>query len=91
MSTVKLLGRIVAPEHLSGIPSAKDLHDHTYGINSDPLTRFAIVLSALIHDADHPGVSNLQLIKEDSPMAHAYKNKSVAEQNSVDLCWNLLL
>ena len=27
------------------------LHDHTYGITSDPLTQFACMFSALIHDA----------------------------------------
>jgi len=31
------------------------LHDHTYGITSDPLTLFASIFSALIHDVDHPG------------------------------------
>ena len=28
--------------------AGEDLHDHTYGITSDPLTQFAVVLSALI-------------------------------------------
>ena len=32
---------------------ASTLHDHTYGITSDPLTQFALVFSALIHDVDH--------------------------------------
>jgi hypothetical protein len=32
------------------------LHDHTYGITSDPLTQFAVVFAALIHDVDHTGV-----------------------------------
>jgi len=26
------------------------LHDHTYGITSDPMTQFACVFAALIHD-----------------------------------------
>ena len=67
------------------------LHDHTYGITSDPLTQFSCVLSALIHDADHTGVPNTQLVKEGHAIAHAYKNKSVAEQNSIDLAWELLM
>lgn len=48
------------------------------------------MISALIHDVDHPGVPNSQLIKENSKVAAFYKNKSVAEQNSVDLAWDLL-
>jgi hypothetical protein len=47
--------------------------------------------TALIHDADHPGVPNAQLVKEKTDTAIVYKNKSVAEQNSVDLAWNLLM
>ena len=98
MSVVKLLSRIVAPQDVTletGGHSDKDLastlHDHTYGITSDPLTQFACVLSALIHDADHPGVPNATLVKEGTDVAKHYNNKSVAEQNSVDLCWNLLM
>ena len=88
MSVVKLLSRIVAPPDLDlegenvtnekkRIKSiASKLHDHTYGITSDPLTQFAVVLAALIHDVDHPGVPNTQLVKEETEMAKRYKNKS---------------
>jgi hypothetical protein len=93
MSVVKLLSRIVAPDigEETGKDMASTLHDHTYGITSDPLTQFAGVFSALIHDADHTGVPNTQLNLENSTLAKVYKNKSVAEQNSVDLCWDLLM
>ena len=89
LSVCKLLNRIVAPD----VDECNDrtLHDHTYGITSDPLTRFAVVFAALIHDADHSGVPNNQLVKEKSTVAAVYKNKSVAEQNSVDICWDLLM
>lgn len=70
---------------------ASELHNYTYGITSDPLAQFGIIFSALIHDVDHWGVSNAQLIKEGAPMADKYKGKSVAEQNSVDLAWDLLM
>lgn len=57
MSVVKLLSRIVVPadidyENLGMDKIASTLHDHTYGITSDPLTQFACVFSALIHDVD---------------------------------------
>ena len=50
-----------------------------------------MVLSALVHDIDHPGVPNNQLIKEKPRLAEYYNNKSMAEQNSVDLAWTLLM
>lgn len=34
---------------------ALKLHDHTSSTTSDPLTQFAVVLSALMHDVDRPG------------------------------------
>ena len=41
--------------------------------------------------SDHVGVSNAQLVKEGVPIAAKYKERSVAEQNSLDLSWNLLM
>jgi hypothetical protein len=70
---------------------ASTLHDHTYGITSDPLTQFAVVFSALIHDVDHQGVPNTTLVNEKTPLAVLYNNKSVTEQNSLDLAWDLLM
>jgi class 3 adenylate cyclase len=100
MSVVKLLGRITAPQKQEISPDSPEesretelssLHDHTYGITSDPLTQFACVFAALIHDVDHPGVPNTQLVKENVNIAAVYQGKSVAEQNSVDLAWNLFM
>eukprot|EP00538_Stauroneis_constricta_P012395 CAMPEP_0119571056 /NCGR_PEP_ID=MMETSP1352-20130426/43927_1 /TAXON_ID=265584 /ORGANISM="Stauroneis constricta, Strain CCMP1120" /LENGTH=1560 /DNA_ID=CAMNT_0007620735 /DNA_START=72 /DNA_END=4756 /DNA_ORIENTATION=- len=92
MSVSKLLSRIVAPDIVGSKEDLEEtLHDHTYGITSDPLTQFAVVLSALVHDADHSGVSNMQLIKEDHKLAEIFNNKSVAEQNSVVLAWEKLM
>jgi 3'5'-cyclic nucleotide phosphodiesterase len=89
MSVAKLMSRIGAPDQ--EFMNGNERHDHTYGITFDPLTQFACVFAALIHDADHSGVPNSQLVKEKTELAHAYKNKSVAEQNSVNLAWNLLM
>ena len=90
MSVIKLMSRIVAPSD-EELDQDKKLHDNSYGITSDPLTQFACAFSALIHDVDHTGVSNAQLIKENNPLCIAYKNKSIAEQNSVNLAWDLLM
>lgn len=94
MSVMKLLARIVAPSDMDFKDrdgAMTTLHDHTYGITSDPLTQFSCVLSALIHDAAHYGVANAQLIKENDALALKYKNQSIAEQYSLDLCWSLLM
>mmetsp|Transcript_34534 Transcript_34534/g.54014 ORF Transcript_34534/g.54014 Transcript_34534/m.54014 type:complete len:1188 (-) Transcript_34534:311-3874(-) len=95
MSVSKLLSRIVAPDEVLNQDDnsnlASNLHDHTYGITSDPLTHFAVVLSALIHDTDHLGVSNFQLIKEDHKLAKFFKAKSIAEQNSIVVAWDRLM
>ena len=91
-SVSKLLSRILAPKLGANVnKNDKLLHDHTYGITSDPLTQFACIFSALIHDAEHEGVPNTQLVKEETALAAKYKNQSVAEQNSVDVGWNLLM
>lgn len=60
MSVTKLLSRIIAPDgkNLGGKDDevgnvAARLHDHTYGITSDPLTQFACIFAALIHDGTY--------------------------------------
>jgi hypothetical protein len=94
MSCLKFLSRVVSPqiEDASGDADlTKKVHDTTYGITSDPLIRFSAVFSAMIHDCDHPGVPNAQLEKEDHELSCLYHNKSSAEQNSVEICWSLLM
>jgi 3'5'-cyclic nucleotide phosphodiesterase len=76
---------------LKATTSKQDLHDYTYGITSDPMTQFACAWAALIHDVDHSGVTNAQLIKENPALSAMYKNRSIAEQNSFDLSFNLLM
>jgi len=96
MSASKLLNRIVIPEDVnyqrkSAKAIASDLHDYTYGITSDPLTQFTVLFCALIHDVEHAGVSNSQLGAENPAMADKYRNRSLAEQNSVDVAWDTLM
>jgi len=105
MSVSKFLKRIVTPklelEKLKTSENANNaattaeqiashLHDYTHGLTSDPITIFAIVFSALIHDVDHRGISNMQLMKEEPAMASTFRNQSIAEQNSLDISWELL-
>lgn len=98
MSTQKFLQRIVTPD-IEGVDLeqanrtgnlASELYMYTHGI-TDPLTLFGILFSALVHDVDHRGCSNMQLAKEDETMAAYYQNKSLAEQNSLDLSWELFM
>jgi class 3 adenylate cyclase len=98
MSVIKLMSRIVAPSDLlektesqKKSKVAATLHDHTYGITSDPLTQLACAMSALIHDVDHTGIPNAQLVAEKTDLAARYNERSVAEQNSLDLAWNTLM
>jgi hypothetical protein len=88
LSVNKLLSRINAPD-IEGDQEA--VYNHTFGITSDPLTWFSVLLSALVHDVDHSGVPNAQLLKEGSPLTSLYFNRSIAEQNSFDIAWDLLM
>ncbi|CAJ1964636.1 unnamed protein product [Cylindrotheca closterium] len=99
MSVSKLLSRIVAAddvldssEHAANSEGfGWSIHDHTYGITSDPMTQFTVILAALVHDVDHLGVSNAQLVREGHELADLFENKSVAEQNSIAMAWDLLM
>jgi class 3 adenylate cyclase len=103
MSATKLMSRIVSPEGVNPLTSwdkdkrqhkiaiARQIHDMTYGLSSDALMQFSVVFSALIHDVDHTGLSNQELVNTSAAVAEKYRNKCVAEQNSVDIAWNLLM
>jgi len=107
MCVAKLLGRIVTPDLSSMSASspfeastadvhgrneiAAQIHDSTYGLTSDPLATFALVFTGLIHDVDHQGVSNLQLAKEQPELAQHYRHKSLAEQHSFDISWDVFM
>ncbi len=101
MSAAKVVTRIIKPAVFSREQSIEDrrgrvalkrkMHNNTFGISSDELLQFAVVFSAVIHDVDHVGVSNAQLVKEGHDVALRYNNKCVAEQNSVNIAWMLLM
>eukprot|EP00934_Nitzschia_sp_Nitz4_P002667 Nitzschia sp. Nitz4//scaffold18_size181773//138347//144070//NITZ4_001935-RA/size181773-snap-gene-0.276-mRNA-1//-1//CDS//3329540071//2657//frame0 len=90
MSVMKLLARVTTPAIEESDDADETLHNYTYGITSDPLAQFAVTFAALIHDVDHSGVPNATLVREKTRHACHYNNQSVAEQNSVDIAWELL-
>ena len=47
---------------------------------SDPLMRFAALVSAIVHDVRHPGVTNQFLIDAADPVAVRYNDRSPLEQ-----------
>eukprot|EP00934_Nitzschia_sp_Nitz4_P000910 Nitzschia sp. Nitz4//scaffold439_size10204//5658//9665//NITZ4_009080-RA/size10204-processed-gene-0.12-mRNA-1//-1//CDS//3329551869//910//frame0 len=99
MSVSKFMARIVEADHTQGGDdflndrNKTELYKYqrTFGLSSDPLALFACAFAALIHDADHPGVPNTQLVKEGDALALKYQNRSVAEQRSFDVAWDLWL
>ena len=91
-SVMKLLERVVSPDTIERL----DSQEFKWKASSascilDPLTQFAVAFSAIIHDVDHKGVPNMQLVKEQSAEAKRYRYQSVAEQNSVDIAWWVLM
>ena len=57
----------------------------------DPLTVFASLFAALVHDLDHSGLTNSILVDRKAHLAEIYNFKSPLEQNSIDLAWEILL
>jgi len=98
LSASKLINRINRPQGLEYDPDGKassetlrQIDRATFGISSDGMLQFASVFSSLVHDIGHTGLTNKELIDAKVPLAGAYRNQSVAEQNSVDLAWRLLM
>jgi len=92
MSVLKLLSRILESKLNASDAGLNEFgDDHAYGITSDPLLEFSCLFSALIHDVDHCGVPNSQLVKENTTTAKRYHNRSVAEQHSIAVAWSLLM
>jgi len=70
---------------------APHLHNHTFGITSDPLTQFGLVLAAFIHAVDHTGISNSDLTREDPELSTQYRDNSIIEQRSFEKAWKKLM
>lgn len=93
MSARNLMQHVVEPAEIdfNAEDAGEQIHRSTYGISSDLLMSFTVVFSSLIHDCGHTGLTNEELSRLDNPLAQFYKNKSVAEQNSVDTAWAILM
>ncbi|CAB9518934.1 Receptor-type guanylate cyclase gcy [Seminavis robusta] len=106
MNIIKLLSNLAAsPNHTSfahdessGRPCAtrdeeqgRFLYEKTFGISADPMTHFALAFAILIHDADHPGVPNSTLVRENGRLSRIFEKRSIAEQNSFQCAWDLLM
>lgn len=102
LSANKLMKRIINPENVDyeqdAIPErdrrktlAHDIHDASFGISSDPLMQFAVVFAALIHNIDHPGVPNEQLVSDEDEIAVEYKGRSITEQHAIETAWRMFM
>eukprot|EP00978_Attheya_sp_CCMP212_P025722 scaffold83272_cov55-Attheya_sp.AAC.4 len=63
----------------------------TYGIRADPMAQLALIFSALVHDVDHPGVTNRQLVTESDEIAILYNDQSPAEQRSLAIAFSMIM
>ena len=52
--------------------------------------KFALMVAALAHDLDHPGVSNAFLVNTRDPLATVYNDSSVLENAHVAALYNLI-
>jgi 3'5'-cyclic nucleotide phosphodiesterase/Adenylate and Guanylate cyclase catalytic domain len=91
MSTMKLLDRIRSHQQEATDTSSTGSKEDMKCLYLDPLTQLGVVFSALIHDADHLGMSNKQIMDDGLSIAKLYGNKSIAEQNSIDVAWKLFM
>ena len=94
MSAHKLLDMVLCEYDYSGTISCSPIRKPnriTYGLKADPLTQLAFLFSALVHDVDHTGVSNRQLVLECDELAILYNDQSVAEQRSLAIAFSLLM
>lgn len=101
MSACKLMNRIVVLDddaavqnQVGNAPVGEELDSvqkSTLAFSSDPLVQFAVIFSALIHDVDHTGLTNAQLVNNGADVALMFQGKSVAEQNSITVAWSMLV
>lgn len=60
------------------------------GVAFSARDRFVLMLSALVHDVDHPGHSNLFEVRIKSSLALLYNDQSVLEMHHLALAFNIM-
>ena len=60
------------------------------GANLTTLEKFCLIMAALMHDYDHPGVNNTFLTETGHPLAMRYNDSSVLENHHVSSILSLL-
>lgn len=58
--------------------------------NLDEYDQLSILISAMIHDLDHPGYNNIFLINNRNKLATRYNDRSVLENHSTALAFELM-
>jgi hypothetical protein len=87
ISSNKLMDLILKSRPTQEVKYSKD----NLRFEEDPLMHLSLLFAALIHDVDHLGIPNAQLVQESHPLAIQYNDQSVAEQRSLFLGFNELL
>ena len=94
LSVTKLLASLEATLSSYGKQQELDfescINENVCMMLTHPMAQFALVFAAMIHDMEYEA-PNYQLVREGSKIAKKFKNKSCAEQNSIDSAWNLLM
>ena len=77
---------------------AADVTQGTYSLMSScslfqsllPIEALALLVSAIVHDVDHPGVNNMFLVNSEDALALAYNDTSVLENHHLVTAFTLL-
>mmetsp|Transcript_14577 Transcript_14577/g.22489 ORF Transcript_14577/g.22489 Transcript_14577/m.22489 type:complete len:709 (+) Transcript_14577:328-2454(+) len=64
---------------------------YAYGLSSNFAYHLAFIFAALVHDVEHGGVSNQQLVIECDPLSILYNDQSILEQHSLAVAFKILL